>query len=451
MTLSPTLEEGRYRLLHPVGSGGMATVWCALDQRLQAPCAIKVLNPPADQSPHARKRLLDEARIMALLRHPNITSVLSLGSESGQPFIVMELLDGSLTDWLSQRGPLAPRLAIEAICAALDGLACAHAAGVIHRDIKPGNILVGRGPVFKLTDFGLSRSSNTHAPAPEGTTGYAAPEQRRGTHAADVRSDIYAVGATLYALLTGKRPTESFTHDQLAALPAALQPVVHTATRYAPAQRYPDAEVMRRALQQAARAFPEAAWPPLPRRALPSQTIVPLFSPEAPSLAPPPPPMLLPEEPAPRAARPSPAPQRPRWIAVAAFCAALLVGLVALDSYSGRHQPERSTSALSAPVPPRVNLILAPSPTADTDTDAPLQPRDLQAPPGYVTVTGEAFSVVLVDAEGTRHLPGRLAVGAYTILAGFGRAERPMGELVVQSNQAATIRCEAATETCTVR
>lgn len=249
---------GRYQLLDPVGAGGMATVWRAWDHRLETERAIKVLAPHLAMRPDLRGRFELEAQTMARLHHPHIVTVHDVAEDRGQPFLVMELMHGgSLWGWIERCGPMAPDLARSVILALLGALAEAHATGVIHRDVKPHNVLLARDGTPRLTDFGIARlidraSPLTHTGAVLGTPAYMAPELRDGGMRADVRSDLYAVGATWYALLTGQQPFDIYAVEHRDRLMEGIGPeevaLIQRATSYWPHERFADAAEMARAL-----------------------------------------------------------------------------------------------------------------------------------------------------------------------------------------------------------
>lgn len=252
------LRDGRYRLVAVLGAGGMATVYRGWDNRLKTYRAIKVLasNLAARQS--IRKRFEQEATTMAQLHHRNIALVHDVDAEFDRVFLVMELLEGgSLDDLVEQRGPLSPRVAARTARALLEGLAVAHASGVVHRDIKPQNVLLSPDGVPKLTDFGIAHVPDSEQPMTRtgqlmGTWSYMAPEQRAGAGRADHRSDLYAVGLLLRHLVTKKEPFEpeerAAALDELRALSAPLAAVVAQSTEFDPNARYDDAASMGEAL-----------------------------------------------------------------------------------------------------------------------------------------------------------------------------------------------------------
>jgi serine/threonine-protein kinase len=207
---------GRYELVEELGEGGMATVYRARDHELRRDVAIKVLFPHLAKRAEIVRRFDREARAAAKLEHPNILRVYDVGGgEPGPgndpPYIVMELIRGtSLKEIVEQRGPLLAELAACAGALLADALAVAHAAGVIHRDVKPANVMVAPGGRLLLADFGVARVEDddslvTRTGALLGTPAFMSPEQATGTEV-DARSDVYSLGASLYQLATGHLP-----------------------------------------------------------------------------------------------------------------------------------------------------------------------------------------------------------------------------------------------------
>jgi eukaryotic-like serine/threonine-protein kinase len=207
------LVGGRYRLAEQVGTGAMGIVWRARDERLGRTVALKQLTLPAggaEDISAATERIMREGRIAARLHHPNAISVFDVADHDGRPWLVMEYLPArSLAAVLAERGPLPPR-EVAAIGRQLaDALAVAHAAGIVHRDIKPGNVLLAADGVAKLTDFGISRAVDdvtvTRTGMLSGTPAYLAPEVARGAEPSPA-SDVFALGSTLYAAVEGQPP-----------------------------------------------------------------------------------------------------------------------------------------------------------------------------------------------------------------------------------------------------
>jgi len=199
---------GRYELVRPLGHGAMATVDLAHDVELDRPVALKRLAENLARDEDLRSRFLREARLAARLAHPNVVRVFDVGEDDGRPFMAMEYVEGeTLDDLVARRGALpAPEVAKLGLqmCAAL---AAAHDAGLVHRDVKPQNLLLGTDGVLKLGDFGIAVGHEgtrvTVVGTVLGTAGYLAPEQARGEQVT-AAADIYAAGAVLYELLTGE-------------------------------------------------------------------------------------------------------------------------------------------------------------------------------------------------------------------------------------------------------
>jgi serine/threonine protein kinase len=209
--LSAVRDLGRYRVDATIGSGGMATVFRAHDRELGRPVAIKLLADNLAADADFRDRFQREAQMAARLSHPNIVHVYDIArDDEGRPFIVMELIDGeSLAETLARSGRLTPARVREIGADCCAGLAYAHTAGLVHRDIKPHNLLVDHGGTVKVADFGIAHSLDgvaiTQTGTVLGTAGYLAPEQSRG-EAVTPATDIYALGVTLHQLLTGHAP-----------------------------------------------------------------------------------------------------------------------------------------------------------------------------------------------------------------------------------------------------
>ena len=247
----------------------MATIYRARDAQLERDVAVKLLRPEFGKDPDFLARFRDEARAAASLNHPNITAVFDFGEDASGPYIVMELVDGQdLGAILRDNGPLAPRQAARVSVEVAKALHAAHVRGIVHRDVKPSNILVGRDGRVKVADFGIARalteSQLTLPGVTMGSVHYFSPEQARG-EPATVASDIYALGIVLFESLTGQRP---FSGDGAAAValarltttpprPSALRPgvpapldtIVQRAMALEPAARYATAAAMASALE----------------------------------------------------------------------------------------------------------------------------------------------------------------------------------------------------------
>lgn len=206
------LLASRYRLGEPLGAGGMATVYDGLDERLQRPVAVKVLRPDMAARLDVRARFESEARSAAQLTHPNVVAVFDSGEDEGTPFLVMERLPGeTLADRL-QTGTVDDDWVLRVAGDVLGALGAAHAAGIVHRDVKPGNILIAADGCAKVGDFGIAKSLEVAAAADltstnqlVGTPAYVAPERVIG-EPATLHSDLYAVGVVLYESFAGRKP-----------------------------------------------------------------------------------------------------------------------------------------------------------------------------------------------------------------------------------------------------
>lgn len=251
---------GRYRLDELLGSGGSAQVWRAHDTEADRTVTLKVLSPAVTDDPEYRRRFEREARVAALLKGPHVLAVRSFGEVRKRLYIETDFVDGldieSLIEW---RGPMAPADAVTLITQIASALDEAHAAGLIHRDVKPQNIIVDPEDTAYLIDFGTAfedgRTAITQSGMFAGTPAYMAPERFSGD--STPRSDIYSLGCVLYECLTGQRPFRTRSPAQLMrahleaavplaadlspAVPAALDRVIARAMAKDPAQRYSSA------------------------------------------------------------------------------------------------------------------------------------------------------------------------------------------------------------------
>lgn len=217
--MNETLADGRYRIERTLGHGGMAVVYLAHDEELRRLVAIKVLAEHLAGDPAFRERFLQESRLASRLSHPNVVQVYDAGEADGRPYIVMEYVQG---DTLAQRGKLSYEDAVPLALQACAGLQHAHLAGLVHRDVKPANLLVREDHVLKIADFGIARAAEltrlTQHGTVLGTAAYLAPEQAAGEEVTTA-ADVYSLGAVLYEVLTGRPP---YAFDSLAEL-AAMQ------------------------------------------------------------------------------------------------------------------------------------------------------------------------------------------------------------------------------------
>ena len=217
--MTPELLGSRYRLERRLGRGGMSIVQLARDEVLDRPVAVKLLADALDGDEELRARFLREGRFAAGLSHPNVVAVYDTGEEDGRPYIVMEYVEGrTLAEEVHERRTVPPDEIAELGRQACAGLAHAHAAGLVHRDVKPHNLLLRNDGVLKVADFGIARGgigqTLTQAGTLLGTAAYMAPEVIRGERAT-AASDLYSLGAVLYELLTGQPPRRIETFADL--------------------------------------------------------------------------------------------------------------------------------------------------------------------------------------------------------------------------------------------
>ncbi len=243
----PTIGGGRYKLASKLGEGGMAVVYKGWDTKLKVWRAVKVLLPEFSRRKKLRKRFENEALTMAKLQHRNVVGVFDVGTDEALPYIVMELATGGcLIDWVQEHGAMPPRMALDVTMQVCKGIGASHELGVVHRDIKPHNVLITKRGVCKVTDFGIAQTDEgggmTKTGSVMGTLGYMAPEQRTNAKNVDQRADVYGIGATLYKLVTGGAVADLFLaeHDatMLEGVPDELVPVLLKATAYKPERRH---------------------------------------------------------------------------------------------------------------------------------------------------------------------------------------------------------------------
>jgi serine/threonine-protein kinase len=266
--LAGTVLEDRYTLTGLIAAGGMGEVWAANDAVLDRAVAVKLMSPALSQRSGFLERFRAEARYSAGLDHPNITTVYDYGEDEGSAYLVMELVLGQpLSQIISERAPLSAPETSSILIQAANALEAAHQRGVVHRDVKPANILVTPDGTAKLTDFGISRlvSSEPRTRSGEvlGTAQYLSPEQTLG-HPATASSDIYALGVVGHEMLTGQRPFDAETmvataHAHISqpppqlpdSVPPWLRDVISSALAKDPADRPAGAAAMARSLRVA--------------------------------------------------------------------------------------------------------------------------------------------------------------------------------------------------------
>jgi serine/threonine-protein kinase len=262
--LEGALLDGRYRVATKIATGGTSTVYRGIDTRLDRPVALKVMDSRYSGDEQFLTRFQLEARSVARLKDPGLVAVYDQGLDARHPFLVMELVEGgTLRELLAERGPMPPHAVAAVLRPVLGGLAAAHRAGLVHRDVKPENVLISDEGEVKIVDFGLVRAvaeaGITSTSVILGTAAYLSPEQVRDGNASP-RSDVYAVGVVAYELLTGQTPFSgdsalSVAYQRLESdvpapssvingVPAQFDELVERATARDPAGRYADAQAM---------------------------------------------------------------------------------------------------------------------------------------------------------------------------------------------------------------
>ncbi|MEV4841095.1 serine/threonine-protein kinase [Nonomuraea sp. NPDC049486] len=403
MVAQGTTLAGRYRLDTRIGAGGMGEVWRGEDTVLARTVAVKVLLPGRMQDPGFLARFQAEARAMATINHSGVVDVYDYGVSGDTVYLVMKFVDGEPLDRLLTRlGRIAPQPAMELIAQAASALQAVHDQGIVHRDVKPGNLLVQRDGTLVLTDFGIARSDLgnrlTDAGMVLGTAAYCAPEQAEGAPVTPA-VDIYALGVVAYECLAGQRPfdgdspvTIALKHIREAPpplppdIPPPVRALVEQALSKDPARRFPNA----RAMSEAARMIAAGQLPPA-QPSMPSTgaTMPPpvasyqtgaMQAPEATTVA------------GPRQSRRAAAKAPRRGGLVAALAAALVVGVgagaVALTNMSGETvpPPDPDKAAMSQPAEvtdeptPAKTTTKPPKPRPTPTTETPVRPETTPTP-----------------------------------------------------------------------
>ena len=391
--LSGRTLDGRYEVQDELGRGGMARVYRGTDTLLGRPVAVKVLSAQYADDANFVTRFRREAQAAARLNHPNLVQVYDTGSDDGVHYIVMEYVDAKTVADLLSSGRVLPNRAVQLAESVCDALAVAHAHGVIHRDVKPANIMVTRNGQVKVTDFGIARMTSNETVAQTaavlGTASYLSPEQAQGGPI-DQRSDLYSLGCVLYEMLTGRPP---FTADSPVAVaskhvleqatkPSRVNPdvtpqldaVVMRALSKNPDDRYQDAEEMRADLERARQGMPVAATPLLPD-APPTTRVIHGAQPQPTSVLPP----------GEAAAGPPPEPGKtPGWlIALIVFLVLAVLGVL-LWLFAGNPLASNETQQVRVPNVIGLTKTAAQSTISDRGLNPVVETTPSDRPPGTV-------------------------------------------------------------------
>jgi serine/threonine-protein kinase len=287
-----SIVAGRYEVRSALGQGGMAEVYSAFDRTLGRMVALKVLRDALAADPRAVARFRREARAVAALTHPNIVAIYDVGMDGPTPFMVTELVAGEpLSTVIWREAPLAVDRAVNIGLAVAEALAFAHDSGIVHRDVKPANVMVTASGHVKVLDFGIARAAHwtplTEGGSLQGTAEYVSPEQARGLYL-DGRSDVYSLGVVLYEMLAGLPPFRGDTDVAVAFqhleqqppplrlarpdTPAAVEAIVTRCLAKKPRDRYQDAATLARDLRKIGAPAPASIPAPVARRPVEPET-----------------------------------------------------------------------------------------------------------------------------------------------------------------------------------
>lgn len=260
--LPESVGQGRYVLQGRLGAGGVAEVYRAIDTRRDDVCAVKLMEVPLGARRAVGVRFLGEAKVMSRLKHPHIPRVFDAGKQGGYYWFAMEIAEQSVAQKVKRDGPVDVLRALRWTFQVLSALHTAHEAGLVHRDVKPDNVLIARDGRALLADFGIARHPEGTVPVETlpgqlmGTRGYRAPEQEDDAHAVLETADLYGVAATLYMMRVGSSPSRLWEDDGSSAIPEDVDPhvaaLIRRATALDPAERYADARTMAKAVSAVA-------------------------------------------------------------------------------------------------------------------------------------------------------------------------------------------------------